>query len=95
MDIDVDCANMVQVLGSSMETWTICQVVAVEETVNGITFKCSEIPTKDLYFAVLSMNLSQKTADTDSVSGILTMKSNIEIDEPEYGQIVDTSDSIS
>ena len=67
----------------------------VEETVNGITFKCSEIPTKDLYFTVLSMNLSQKTADTDSVSGILTMKSNIEIDEPEYGQIVDTSDSIS
>ena len=95
MNIDISCANMVQVIGSSMETWTVCQVVAVEETSNGITFKCSKVPNQDLYFAVLSMNLSQKTTDAGSVTGVITMKSNIEIEEPEYGQIVDTSDSIS
>lgn len=56
--LDPQKRNEIDVLPESVEEWANCGVVAISEEVNQLTFKCSTIPTNDLYFRVVSTEVN-------------------------------------
>lgn len=56
--LDPQKRNEIDVLPESVEEWANCGVIAISEEVNQLTFKCSTIPTNDLYFRVVSTEVN-------------------------------------
>lgn len=60
VELTVDTAkrNVIDVEAESVENWAACGVYATTETPNSITFKCSKIPSTDLHFRVVSVEVN-------------------------------------
>ena len=54
---DMAKRNVIDVDPASVEEWASCGVLAISETVTGITFKCSTVPENALNFRVTSMGV--------------------------------------
>ena len=56
--LDTSKRNVIDVLPESIAAWTSAGVLGVSETETGITFRCSSVPTADLYFRITSMEVN-------------------------------------